>query len=370
MAVVLISAGCAVAAAAAVYFVMSARLSAERRLSEQREKTLSATFEQMLQRVSEITADRLAERERSLAGRNAEQVKPLFDAMKADIERFRTAAETAQKENVALGAALRSQISEVSEKAASLGHQADEFVTALKSGNKIQGNWGEGILAKVLEDAGLVKDVNYVAQTGSRDAGLPDVRVFDGENREIVIDAKVNIDDFLAAANAERDGDREAADKSLAAHAKSVRAQVAALSAKKYASLVIMFMPSEATYAAALRADPALNAYANSRGVVISSPQMLFGYLVLFKMGLDRIQVDRNNAEIAKRAEQIVSRIDAAFTALEKVGKSLDDAAQKYHEALGKLGLEAGSQNVLTPAKELIRLTNSTQKRNAKLLQE
>jgi DNA recombination protein RmuC len=331
---------------------------------------LNATFEQMLQRFSDVAAERLAERERSLAGRNSEQVKPLFDAMKADIERFRAAAETAQKENVALGAALRSQISEVGEKASSLGRQADESVTALKGGTKLQGNWGEGILAKVLEDAGLVKDVNYVAQSGTRDAGLPDVRVFDGEGREIIIDAKVNIDDFLQAANAERDGDKAAAEKFLLAHAKSVRTQINGLSARKYASLVIMFMPSEATYAAAVRADPALNSYANSRGVVLSSPQMLFGYLVLFKLGLDRIQVDRNNAEIAKRAEQIVSRIDAAFAALDKLGKSLEEASARYHEALGKLGLEAGPRNVLTPAKELIRLTNSTQKRNAKLLQE
>lgn len=358
------------AAAVAVYAVMASKLSAERRFSDAREKTLSATFERMLQRVSDVTAEKLSERERQLAGRNVEQVKPLFDAMKSDIERFKAAAETAQKENIALGAALRSQIGEVGEKAAGLGRQADEFVTALKSGNKLQGNWGEGILEKVLEDAGLEKGVNYVSQTGSREGGLPDVRVFDGEGHEIVIDAKVNIDDFLAAGNAEREGRPEEAAKRLAAHAKSVRAQIAGLSAKKYAPLVIMFMPSEATYSAALRADASLAAYANSLGVVLASPQMVFGYLVLFKMGLDRIRVDRNNAEIAKRAEQIVSRMDGAFTALDRLGRSLEDALSKYHETLGKLGLEPGAQNVLTPAKELIRLAASVQKRNSKMLQE
>jgi DNA recombination protein RmuC len=361
---------CAVLAAAAAYALTSYKVSAERRFSEQREKTLSATFERMLERVSEVTSVKLAERERALAGRNAEQVKPLFDSMKSDIERFRIAAENAQKENHALGAALRVQIAEVGEKASGLGRQADEFITALKGGNKIQGNWGEGILAKILEDAGLVKDVNFTAQTGSRDQGVPDVRVFDGDGREIVIDAKVNIDDFLAAENASRAGDAAEAERLFKAHAKSVRNQIAGLSAKKYSEIVIMFMPSEATYAAALKADPALAAYANSVGIVLSSPQMLYGYLALFKLGLDRLKIDRNNAEIARRAEQIISRMDAAFAALEKVGKSLDDAGVKYHEALAKFGIEPGAQNVLTSAKELIRLTNSAQKRNSRMLQE
>jgi DNA recombination protein RmuC len=368
--VVIASVVLAVLAAAAVYFAMAARLSAEVRLSEERERTLSATFERMLARVSDVTAEKLAERERELAGRNVQQVKPLFDAMKGDIDRFKQTAETVQRENQALGVRLAAQIGEVGERAASLGRQADEFVTALKGGNKLQGNWGEGILAKVLEDAGLVENVNYVQQTGSRESGVPDVKVFDGNGHEIVIDAKVNINYFLAADNASRDGDAEESKRQLALHAKSVRTQIDGLSARRYASLVIMFMPSEATYAAALKEDPAIAAYANSKGVVLASPQMLYGYLSLFKMGLDRIQVDRNNAEIAKRAEQIISRVDQAFAALEKVGKSLDDAVAKYHEALGKLGVEGGAQNVLTPARDLIRLTNSAQKRNSKHLQE
>ena len=123
---------CAVIAAAVVYFLMAFKVSAERRFSEQREKTLNATFERMLERVSEVTSVKLSERERALAGRNAEQVKPLFDSMKSDIERFRIAAENAQKENHALGAALKEQIAEVGVKASGLGRQADEFVTALK----------------------------------------------------------------------------------------------------------------------------------------------------------------------------------------------------------------------------------------------
>jgi DNA recombination protein RmuC len=119
-----------------------------------------------------------------------------------------------------------------------------------------------------------------------------------------------------------------------------------------------MFMPSEATYFAAVDADPSLVAHANAKKIVIATPQMLFGYILLFKMAIDRVEVARNQEEIARRAKQIVERMDAAFVALEKVGKSLDDAQSKYHLALAKLGLEPGAQNVAVPARELAKLAS------------
>ena len=257
--------------------------------------------------------------------------------------------------------------------AQSLGRQADEFVAALRGGSKVQGNWGEGILAKVLEDAGLRRGENFVEQTGAREAGLPDVTVFDGAHRKILIDAKVNIVDFIAATNAARAGDAAEAARLMREHAKRVRAQVDALAARNYPELmkredkdaesvysnvVVMFMPSEATYFAAVDADPSLVAHANAKKIVLATPQMLFGYILLFKMAIDRVEVARNQEEIAKRAKQIVERMDAAFVALEKVGKSLEDAQSKYHLALAKLGVEPGAQNVAVPARELAKLAN------------
>ena len=85
---------------------------------------------------------------------------------------------------------------------------------------------------------------------------------------------------------------------------------------------------------------------------------MLFGYILLFKMAIDRVEVARNQEEIARRAKQIVERMDAAFVALEGVGKSLDDAQKKYHQALAKIGFETGAQNVAVPARELAKLAN------------
>jgi len=159
-------------------------------------------------------------------------------------------------------------------------------------------------------------------------------------------------------------------------HAASVRAQVKNLASKDYpkalggAEVVIMFLPSEATYAAAVRADPALVGYASALKVALSTPQMLLSFLTLFRMGLVHQQVEKNNLEIGRRAQQVLDRMDDAFVALDKVGKSLEDALRQYHACLQKLGMESGAQSIVTPAKELVRLTDSVAKRDSRLLNE
>ena len=305
----------------------------------------------------------------------AREVGLLFGQLKESLEGFRRAAESAQKENAGLGRELKVQLDEVGRRAVSLGQQADEFVTALKGGNKIQGNWGEGILAKTLEDSGLVAGVNYEAQVGTS-SDRPDVTVQDGQGHKIFIDAKVNITDFTAAVNAANEGRTDESEALMKRHAASVRAQVKNLAGKEYpralggAETVIMFMPSEATYAAAVRTDPGLVGYANSLHIALATPQMLLSFLMLFRMGLVHQQVEKNNLEIGKRAQQILDRMDAAFVALDKVGKSLEDSLKQYHACLQKLGMESGAQSIVTPAKELVRLTDSAAKLGSKLLSD
>jgi len=368
MTTILVGVGAAIVAAAVVYALMRGAIAAARaeaRATDRSIEGLRAEF-------ASLAAMTLEGKAKSLAEQNAAQVRPLFEQLAAKFGELRQASEQAREANVRLGENLKVKLDEVGLKAQSLGRQADEFVAALRGGNKVQGNWGEGILAKVLEDAGLRRGENFVEQTGARE-GLPDVTVFDGAHRKILIDAKVNIVDFIAATNAARAGDAEGAARLMKEHAKRVRVQVDALAARNYPELmkredkdsesvysnvVVMFMPSEATYFAAVDADPSLVAHANAKRIVLATPQMLFGYILLFKMAIDRVEVARNQEEIAKRAKQIVERMDAAFVALEKVGKCLEDAQSKYHLALAKLGVEPGAQNVAVPARELAKLAN------------
>ena len=348
----------------------------EARLAELRH-TLEETIARLRSEFSSLAADKLEEKSGMLSEHNAKDVKPLFDALRQNIDEFRKAAEASRESNVKLGGELSVMIDEVGRKAQNLGRQADDFVTALRGGNKSQGNWGEGIVRNVLEGAGLRPGTDFVEQHGASDAGMPDFTILDGTHRKILIDAKVNIDAFLAADQAAKEGRAEDAEKCLGEHAKRVRAQVANLSSKnypvklkerdadaeaEYSPVVIMAMPSEATYSAAIATDPQLVSFANERAVVLASPQMLFGYLVLFKIGMDRLKVDRNNQNISNRAKQILERMDAAFGALEKMGRSLGAAQDQYHEAMRKLGAEDGAQNILVPARELAKLATTPKK--------
>ena len=348
----------------------------EERLAELR-RTLDETVARLRSEFSSLAADKLEEKTGLLSERNAKDVKPLFDALRQNIDELRKATESVKESNVKLGGELSTRIDEVGRKAQSLGRQADDFVTALRGGNKNQGNWGEGIVRNVLEGAGLRPGTDFLEQHGANDAGMPDFTVLDGTRRKILIDAKVNIDAFLAADQAAKEGRAEDAEKCLGEHAKRVRAQVANLSSKnypaklkerdsdveaEYSPVVIMAMPSEATYSAAISTDPQLVSFANEHAVVLASPQMLFGYLVLFKIGMDRLKVDRNNQSIANRAKQILERMDAAFVALEKIGKSLGAAQDQYHEAMRKLGGEEGGMNILVPARELAKLATTSRK--------
>ena len=353
-------------------------------LAKARKSASDTAIEGLRSEFAALAAAKLEEKANDLSAKNAKDVKPLFDALRQNIDDFKRVAESARDANIKLGGELNVKIDEVGRKAQGLGKQAEDFIAALKGGSKSQGNWGEGIVRNVLEGAGLKAGTDFVEQTGARDAGLPDFTVFDGVHRKVLIDAKVNVDSFLAAVRAADEGRKDEADALMKDHARSVRSQITGLSGRQYpkklkekdpdleaeySPIVIMAMPSEATYAAAISADPSIGTFANERNVVLASPQMLFGYLVLFKLGIDRLKVDRNNQEIAKRAGQLLSRMDAAFAALEKVGKALDEAQRQYHESMRKLGGEDGGLSILVPARELAKLSNATERRSSLAMQ-
>ena len=134
-------------------------------------QTNDANLDALRKEFAVLAAETLAGKAQSLSLENAKNVKPLFDQLKATFGELKLASDSAREANVKLGESLKGKLDEVGLKAQSLGRQADEFVTALKGGNKVQGNWGEGILTKVLEDAGLKRGENFVEQAGAQ--GFP-----------------------------------------------------------------------------------------------------------------------------------------------------------------------------------------------------
>lgn len=301
----------------------------------------------------------------ALTTANMLQIGPMIRQLQENVGKWDESAAKSNASVTALKETMLQKMAEVNASCVGLGEHSEQFMALLKGGNRTQGNWGEAILSKTLTDAGLIKGVNYIEQTGDGNAGKPDVIVFCGENRKIVIDAKVNVTDFIAADNARKEGDFKRADELLKAHAKAVAEQAKILAAKRYpeklgesepesdfCETVIMAMPSEATYAAAVTADPEIVSRANRQGVLIASPQMLFGYLVVLRFGLERAEVARNDKEIMKEARMLIDRLDSALDELAKAGEAIDDAQGEFRAAIGHFRGNSG-KCVLTSAKHI-----------------
>lgn len=301
----------------------------------------------------------------TLTAANLQQIGPMLKQLEDRIGKCDASNGKTNETVAALQATMMERMAQIDSHCVGLGEHSEQFISLLRGSNKTQGNWGEAILAKTLEDAGLKKGVNYIEQTGDSNSGKPDVIVFCGDNRKIIIDAKVNLTDFIAADNARKEGDIKRADELLKAHARAVADQAKNLASKKYAEklrendpssdycdTVIMAMPSEATYSAAVIADPELISRAQKDNILIASPQMLFGYLVVLRFGLDRAEIAKNNKEICKEAKQLVDRMEAALKELEGIGTALNTAQAEYSKAIGHFNGNAG-KCVLTSAKHI-----------------
>ena len=316
--------------------------------------------------LARFVAEQFEAKSDALSNRNNTQIAAVYQQISREMGTCKEIVTGVAKDNAALGAGLKEMMASVAERSLSFNAKAEEMVSALKRGNKTQGNWGEAILSRMLDDAGLVKNIDYFEQAGSRDTGMPDVTIRCGGNKKIIVDAKVNITDFLAGVNFEKDGDYNAAAASFKKHAERVHKQIKDLAEREYpdklretdpnsiySDVVIIFMPSEATFAAAVTADPGLVEFARSKKVLLSSPMMLFGYMSIIRMGLDSIVMNENQQKITKNAKMIVDRMASALDDLKNVGTALDEAQAEYRKALGHMGDGSNTKSVLTAARNI-----------------
>ncbi|MBR1870720.1 MAG: DNA recombination protein RmuC [Kiritimatiellae bacterium] len=324
---------------------------------------------------AEIAAKRLAERETDLASRNREQVQPLFDTLALRLAEFRAAAEGAQKTNAELGVAIKTQIGTLERTAQSLGTKAEWLASALSSGTKLQGVWGETILEDVLRRSGLEEGKHYFAQKGT--TSRPDVQVLDAQGRMMIIDAKTNLADYIEACNA--GGDEAKRKVHLAAHAAALERQIKALQGadyvkklraqnpeQEYLDVVGLFIPSEGAYAAALAEKPALWQIANDANILLISPQTLLAYMAIVSIAWRQSAAEKNQLEIAKQGEILLKYVNTFLVNIDILGQSLEKAQADY-AAARKFLLDASREhNIVRPARRLMELGIRLEERNAK----
>ncbi len=303
-------------------------------------------------RFKSLAADILRENTDVLKSQHETRLTELLTPLRDNIEQFkRTFAESYEKESRERFA-LDKHIQELVSLNQNIGKEAQELARALRGNSKVQGDWGEMILEGILEKSGLQKGREFVIQESAQtDDGArlrADVVVNYPDGRCAVIDSKVSLTDYIKSVNADSTEEQK---QYLAAHATSVRKHIDELKSKNYqdyigdrkADFVMMFVPNEGAYIAAMQHDNSLWQYAYDNRVIVISPTHLISVMKLLEQLWQHDRQSRNAIEIARKAGAMYDKFVGFLTDMTKMRKALDAAALSYDESLKKLSTGKGS---------------------------
>ncbi len=302
----------------------------------------------------------LEEKSLKFTERNEKNIKDILTPLNEKIQLFEKKVEESQKENISIHSALKEQLLNLQTQNLKITQEAENLTKALKGDSKMQGNWGELVLERVLEKSGLEKDREYaVQQSFTLDDGsrvLPDVIINLPDGKKMIVDSKVSLTDYERFVNAE-DDDEQA--KFLKDHINSLRRHVDQLSAKKYEDLyemespdfVLLFIPIEPAFAIAINNDNSLYNKAFEQNIVIVTPSTLLATLRTIDTMWNNEKQQRNAIEIARQAGALYDKFEGFVNDLTKVGKKMDDAKNEYKGAMNKL--VEGRGNIITSIEKL-----------------
>lgn len=315
------------------------------RMREQRQETdelrekFTKEFENLANKILEEKSNKFTEQ-------NRENIKNILSPLQEKIHLFEKKVEDTHKESIDYHAALREQIVGLGKMNEAMSRETLNLTRALKGDAKMQGNWGELILERVLEKSGLEKGREYFVQQshqledGSR--VLPDVVINLPDGKKMVVDSKVSLVAYERYVNEEDDPIRMVHSKE---HANSIRRHVEQLSAKSYQDLyqmespdfVLLFIPIEPAFAIALNEDPTLYNKAFERNIVIVTPSTLLATLRTIDSMWTNQKQQENAYEIARQAGALYDKFEGFIADLTKVGTKMRDAQSEYQNAMGKL---------------------------------
>ena len=314
---------------------------------ESLQKQFKVEFENLAQKIFEEKSTKISEE-------NQKNIKTLLDPLRERITDFSQKVEESNKQNLTFHETFRVQLRHMQEQSVEMKNETSNLIKALKGDNKLQGNWGELVLERILEKSGLRKDSEYsVQQSFTNEDGrrlMPDVILNLPNNKKIVIDSKVSLVHYEQLVNATEE-EKEALSK---LHLNSLQRHIKELSEKRYEDIyeidspdfVILFIPIEPAFAAALQQEPQLYLKAFERNIILVTPTTLLATLRTIDSMWNNERQHKNALEIAQRAGALHDKFVGFIEDLNKVGLRMNDAKKSYEDAMKKL--HTGNGNMVS----------------------
>jgi DNA recombination protein RmuC len=290
-------------------------------------------------------------------------MKNILSPLQDKILNFEKRVDDTHKESIGFHATLREQIVGLSQLNAQMSKETLNLTRALKGDTKMQGNWGELVLERVLEKSGLEKDREYFVQqshtTVDGNRVFPDVVINLPDGKKMIVDSKVTLTAYERYINEEDDDNKKLF---LKEHVIAIRRHVEQLGEKNYQDLyqiespdfVLLFIPMEPAFALALNEDTALYNKAFEKNIIIVTPSTLLATLrTIDSMWTNQKQQD-NALEIARQAGALYDKFEGFVADLIKIGKKMDEAKIEYSGAMNKL--VDGSGNLVKSVEKLKRM--------------
>lgn len=324
----------------------------------------------------EVLANKILEsKSEKFTKQNKENIDGILKPLQEKIEKFERKVDDTHKESIDRHAMLRQQIIGLTALNEQMSKEATNLTKALKGDSKLQGNWGELVLERVLEKSGLEKDREYFVQNSfTTDDGkrvLPDVVLHLPDNKKMIIDSKVSLVAYERFINEE---DTSIQAGYLKDHIGSLKKHIEQLSAKNYQDIykiespdfVLLFVPIEPAFAVAINQDNSLYNWAFEKNIVIVTPTTLLATLRTIDSMWNNEKQQQNALEIATQAGRLYDQFVNLTEDLLKVGNQLNTVKGSYDTTMKKL---TGKGNLITRVEKLKKLGSKASKQiNEKLL--
>ncbi|MBE9468713.1 MAG: DNA recombination protein RmuC [Bacteroidetes bacterium] len=338
------------------YKNLSTKLLEQKAELEQLYKKFNTEFENLANKIFEEKTHKFTQQNKTNIG---EILLPLNEKLKDFEKKIEDTYEKGLKDQTALQAELI-KLYDLNNR---ISLEANNLTKALKGDVKKQGNWGEMILDRILENSGLIKDEEYKTQVSLKDDKgtryQPDVIIYLPDKKNIIIDSKVSLIAYEHCVNAETEQEKN---KYIKEHLISIKSHIKELSEKKYQLLeglnspeyVLLFLPIEASFSIAIQEDRDIFNYAWNNKIVIVSPSTLIATLMTVASIWKQKNQTKNAIEIARQSGALYDKFVGLMTDLIDVGKKLDSTTNSYKSSMKKL--TEGSGNLVSKIEKIKKL--------------